>query len=231
MRPILLFLFVLLAAQFGHAQKHIQLDVNVILSNNGADTLDWNGNTFIVVYRCEMTSDTAAPFNGTINIRRRNNHVDTSQRVAQVSLSNFLAGDTAIFDWYDTLFTVDGVEYQFGDNVSQLWIIPDSGAAYVPDTVTYFFYLNNLLGAQAPTSLQRRLVVYPNPVGQQLHLDFREDAHKLQAIRVVSLQGQVLQTETAPVKSIDFSGLPAGCYLLELQYADGVRGSYRVMHE
>lgn len=227
MKRLFLILVCMMVVQLGMSQKKIKLAVNFLPPN---DTVEWVGGGYIVIYACTMTSDTSDPFNGTINIRRRA-PVDTSLRVAQVPLSNFVQGDTADFQWYDTIFAIDNVQYFLGDNLMQFWIIPDSGAGYVPDTVTIGFYIKDVLNATDARALARRLALYPNPVNQRLHLDFREEAHKLQAIQVTNLQGQVLQAASSPVKQLDFSGLPAGMYLVDVRYQDGVRGTYRVLHE
>lgn len=227
MKQLLLILLCLMTVQMSHAQKKVNLDVIFIPSS---DTVDWQGAPYAVVYQCIMTSDTTDPFNGVINIRRRN-HVDTSLRVVQVPLTNFVMGDTAYFSWHDTIVAVDGFEYTFGDNVSQFWIVPDSGASYVPDTTTFTFFIRNMVAGVESPALDRRLTVYPNPVGERLYLDFKEDAHKLRALQLTNLQGQVLLRETSALKSIDLSGLPAGMYLLDVRYNDGLRGSFRVLHE
>lgn len=228
MKQLLLILLCLVTVQLSHAQKKLNLDVIFVPSS---DTVDWQGAPYAVVYECIMTSDTTDPFNGVINIRRRNNHVDTSLRVVQVPLTNFVVGDTAYFSWRDTIVAVDGIEYAFGDNVLQFWIVPDSGASYVPDTSSITFFIRNLVAGVESPAVERRLSVYPNPAGQRLYLDHKEDARKLRALQLSNLQGQVLLTETSAVKSLDLSRLPAGMYLLHVRYNDGLRGSFRVLHE
>jgi hypothetical protein len=227
MKQLFRFLICLMTVQLVHAQQAIKLDVQFLPTS---DTVDWQGGPYIVIYDCAMTSDTSDPFDGLINIRRRSN-ADTSLRVAQVPLTNFALGDTVHFSWHDTIFAIDSLPYHWGDNVAQLWIMPDSAASYAPDTVTTRFYIRDLVFAVESPALASRLAVYPNPARQNLYLDFKEDAHKLRALQLTNLQGQVLLTASSAAKSLDLSGLPVGMYLLNVRYNDGLRGSFRVLHE
>lgn len=227
MKSFVLACLCLLCAQFATAQKQLKLSVNFIPLN---DTVEWNGGDYIVVYDCQMTSDTVAPFTGVARVRKRTG-VDTSLRVINIPLTNFAYGDTVMHPWYDTIHSVTQGPYMVGTNTVSFWVIPDSAGAYTPDTTTIQFEVVNLVSVTDPSALQQRLSVYPNPVGHRLQLDYRKDAHKLQSIRVSNLQGQLLQAETTAVKDIDFSGFPAGLYLVEVRYQDGVRGTFRIQHK
>lgn len=230
MKKPLLFLLFAVTLQLGFSQRHIQLEVNFIPAT---DTINWNGTPTVVVYDCRMTSDTTDPFNGVINVRRRFS-VDTSLRVIQVPLNNFTIGDTANFQWRDTITSIgppSPFNYLFGDNLLRFWIVPDSGTSHVPDTSFVMFFIRDLNANVNDPALANRLRLYPNPVTQLLHFDFQEGVQKLESIQVSDLSGKVLQRSTIPVKSLDFSTLPSGMYIVEMRYRDGLRGSYRVVRE
>jgi len=227
LKKLFLFLLFAMTLQLGFSQKHTQLDVQFHPPN---DTVPWIGGPYIVLFGCVMTSDTTEPFNGVINVRRRT-PADTSLRVAHIPLTNFAMGDSTYFAWYDTIFALDSMPYRRGDNWAQLWIIPDSGAVYAVDTVTIQFYILDILNAASDPAVAQRLTLYPNPVTQLLHFDFREGVQKLESIQVSDLSGKVLQRSTTPVESLDFSTLPSGTYIVDVRYRDGLRGSYRVVRE
>ncbi len=74
----------------------------------------------------------------------------------------------------------------------------------------------------------RTLGVYPNPTQGVLHVDCSDWAGQNVNLRIVNMQGQVLQIQNqpadyAPLRIHLSSALPEGLYLIELQAADGTR--------
>ncbi len=69
------------------------------------------------------------------------------------------------------------------------------------------------------------LKLYPNPVTEDLHIDFNEPSKSVFKILVYSLSGQIVQTysnlNNQTTITIPFTNLPQGIYIVNLEYYNG----------
>jgi hypothetical protein len=198
-----------------------------------ADTVDWNGNQYYLEYRAIVTNVGNNVLNGPVRLLCRYNGDTVDWKKADFVVSTFEVGDTQMVAYTDTIDVINGARYKGGDNIIVIWPAADNINVQTPDSDSVDIFIKNLVpnAASDPVELKRRVQLYPNPVGQSLHLDYREAVHKLEYVRVVNLTGQVLKRKEEAVSSLDFSDLPAGLYMVELRYRDGVWGTFRVLHE
>jgi Secretion system C-terminal sorting domain len=213
-----------------HAQARLAIDSARTIP---ADTVQWNGGTYLLRYEMTVTNVGNNTLNGGVDILCRNNETSLTWKVAEFEAVNFEVGSTQFISYYDTIPALTpGNRYKGGDNIIVIWPKAENPNVQNPDSAFLDVYIKVLpTSTNDPIELQNRIAVYPNPVGENLYLDYQRDAHKLEYVRVVNLAGQVMQQQEAAVSRLDFSGLPAGLYMLEVRYRDGVWGSFRILHE
>ena len=76
----------------------------------------------------------------------------------------------------------------------------------------------------------RPYAFYPNPVKEQLHMQFSPDVQPAQ-VELYDLQGRLVRTQSKAFESIDMSQLPAGTYTLRVTLEDGKSYSDKVVKE
>jgi hypothetical protein len=226
----LLLLLMSLASCLLYAQPKLAIDSAWTLPN---DTVDWNGNAYILEYRAIVTNVGNNKLDGPVKLSCHYNGDSTTWDVANFDVLDFEVGDTQLVRYADTIYNINGNRYKGGDNIIVIWPRAEDPGVQAPDTVTHNIHIKNLVpqASPDPRELARRIRVYPNPVGQRLNLDYQRDVHKLEYVRVSNLSGQVITRSNSAVEAIDFGTLPAGLYMLEVRYRDGVWGSYRILHE
>jgi hypothetical protein len=122
--------------------------------------------------------------------------------------------------------------YKGGDNVLVIWPRAEAVAVMVPDTAfvdLYIFDIRNSTADQVQ-SMRERLSVYPSPAQDYLNLDYRKEQHKLEHVRLRSIDGRLLYESKSLVHAIPLLGLPAGTLMLEVKYRDGIQGTYKIVH-
>lgn len=70
-------------------------------------------------------------------------------------------------------------------------------------------------------------MVYPNPAGQCLNVVSEEAIN----IRLFDLESRVLMAGNQHNLQFDLSGLPAGVYVVEVQFEDGTRERTKVFRQ
>ena len=76
----------------------------------------------------------------------------------------------------------------------------------------------------------RPYAFYPNPVKEQLHMQFSPDVQPAQ-VELYDLQGRLVRTQSKAFESIDISRLPAGTYTLRVTLEDGKVYTDKVVKE
>jgi hypothetical protein len=230
-RKFLLLLLFACTSCLLHAQAKLAIDS---ASTIPADTVEWNGGTYLLRYQMVVVNVGNNVLNGHVNILCRYNGDTIDWKVAEFDAVNFEVGSSQFIDYYDTITTIapSGNRYKGGDNIIVIWPKSENLSVQAPDTNTQEVYIRDLLASSPDrTEILARIALWPNPVANTLHLDYTKDAHKLECVRVTSLNGQVIQRRVDAVEELDFSNLPSGLYLVDVRYRDGVWGTFRVMHE
>ena len=95
-----------------------------------------------------------------------------------------------------------------------------------------YFFLNHdgTVGMNEGGIEIRPYAFYPNPVKEQLHMQFSPDVQPAQ-VELYDLQGRLVRTQSKAFESIDMSRLPAGTYTLRVTLEDGTVFSDKVVRE
>ena len=96
----------------------------------------------------------------------------------------------------------------------------------------FYFFLNHdgTVGMNEKGIEVRPYCFYPNPVKEQLLMQFSPDVQPVQ-IELYDLQGRLVRTQSKAFESIDMSQLPAGTYTLRVTLEDGKTYSDKVVKE
>ena len=73
-------------------------------------------------------------------------------------------------------------------------------------------------------------MLYPNPVQNELRLQYSSDVQPKQ-IEFYDLQGRLVQTQSKNLESLNMAGLPAGTYTMRVLLEDGKVFSDKVVKE
>lgn len=81
---------------------------------------------------------------------------------------------------------------------------------------------------------QDQISYYPNPVQEELYLKWQLiNDRKVTAILVFMANGQVVQTHqntsNTQLQTLAFGNLPAGVYLIMMQYSDGKEKTFKII--
>ena len=76
----------------------------------------------------------------------------------------------------------------------------------------------------------RTNMLYPNPVQNELRLQYSSDVQPKQ-IEFYDLQGRLVQTQSKNLESLNMAGLPAGTYTMRVLLEDGKVFSDKVVKE
>ena len=96
----------------------------------------------------------------------------------------------------------------------------------------FFFCLNHdgTVGTNESGIIVRPYAFYPNPVKDQLLMQFSPDVQPKQ-IELYDLQGRLVHSQSKAFESIDMSQLPAGTYTMRVTMEDGKAYSDKVVKE
>ena len=72
--------------------------------------------------------------------------------------------------------------------------------------------------------------LYPNPVGDQLHLQFSPDITPT-GIELIDLQGRLVSSQSDQLETVGMEGLPAGVYTLRVTLSNGTVYSDKVVKQ
>ncbi len=73
------------------------------------------------------------------------------------------------------------------------------------------------------------LSIYPNPASTEIYIDWTGSHDQIEAVQIVSINGQVLKHYRKPDRVIDVSALSTGMYILQIELAGGVQINKRVL--
>ena len=92
------------------------------------------------------------------------------------------------------------------------------------------FFSDGSLSVSEKESFVRPYAFYPNPVKEQLLMQFSPDVQPAQ-IELYDLQGRLVRSQSKAFESIDMSQLPAGTYTMRVTMEDGKTYSDKVVKE
>jgi len=108
----------------------------------------------------------------------------------------------------------------------------NAGAAYVyePDVFLLKFFADGTLSVPALEPLIRPYVFFPNPVDDQLHMEFSPDVTP-SVVELYDLQGRLVRSQGKGLERIDMRELPSGTYTLRIVMEDGTVYSEKVVKQ
>ena len=96
--------------------------------------------------------------------------------------------------------------------------------------VCFFLNHDGTVGMNETGIVVRPYAFYPNPVKEQLLMDFSPDVQPIQ-MELYDLQGRMVRTQSKAFESIDLSQLPAGTYTMRVTLEDGKSYTDKVVKE
>lgn len=100
-----------------------------------------------------------------------------------------------------------------------------------PDLFYFFLKHDGTVGInETDNMIVRPYAFYPNPVKEQLHMQFSPDVRPAQ-VELYDLQGRLLRTQGNNFESIDLSLLPTGTYMMRVTLENGAIYSDKVVKE
>ena len=148
-----------------------------------------------------------------------------------VEWKRFFKTDNIRFVWGIPLFSPILYEDEQGEEQGVSWAAGGTDANNAMYLI--YFFLNH---DGAVNSLNEGIIdmrpytFYPNPVKEQLRMQFSPDVQPKQ-IELYDLQGRLVRTQSKAFESIDMSQLPAGTYTLRVTLEDGKTYSDKVVKE
>jgi hypothetical protein len=117
---------------------------------------------------------------------------------------------------------VSGYSYAYVLNASGFLSASGNITIGQQDTIIYITLLNDTTGIYEIDGAQT-VTLYPNPVEDLLHIRFVQDHGNLKQIEVISLSGQILQSEktSAPFFTIDLTSMNRGLYFIRIMNEHG----------
>ncbi|MEM0996738.1 MAG: T9SS type A sorting domain-containing protein [Bacteroidota bacterium] len=229
MRKALPFLFLLVTGPL-MLSAQARLAIDSLYTNLPNDTLFFNLGTgdSIIEYTLRIENVGNGSHSGPVDIRCYYNGDTTLWRKDEFITNNFEVGQTTIVSFKDTVVSGDA-RYKGGNNILVIWPHSDASSVQAPDTSDVDVYINQLVSVVDPTLFFARVKVGPNPVQGTLYLQYPKDQHKLEYVRIFNSSGQIIRTYDKAVGRIDFDDMPVGLYFLDIQYRDGVGGSYKIL--
>lgn len=194
------------------------------------DTLYYNSGNgdSVITYNITVENVGNLKLDGPVKIYFRYNGDTTSYVMDQFTVTNFESGMTMSRTVKDTVRGTSGNRYKGGDNVLVIWPHSDNPMAAPPDTSGGEIYIDGLLSIDDPKEFLARIKAYPNPVRDQMTLQYMKDRHKVEYVRIINPVGQVLRVHTRATETLDFDGITDGIYFVEVRYRDGIKGTFRV---
>lgn len=117
---------------------------------------------------------------------------------------------------------LDGVAYTATAGIVNIPTVPVGTHAITKGTTTNLFYIktvyNNLSSIQ--NTLEQKLVLYPNPVTNELNISL--DSERIESVAIYTVIGQLVKTIKDNSNHIDMNDLSNGNYLIKIQTNEGV---------
>jgi len=148
-----------------------------------------------------------------------------------VEWKRFFKTDNIRFVWGIPLFSPILYEDEQGEEQGVSWAAGGTDANNAMYLI--YFFLNH---DGAVNSLNEGIIdmrpytFYPNPVKEQLRMQFSPDVQPKQ-IELYDLQGRLVRTQNNAYESIDLSQLPAGTYTMRVTLEDGKTYTDKVVKE
>ncbi|MCF8374485.1 MAG: T9SS type A sorting domain-containing protein [Bacteroidales bacterium] len=139
----------------------------------------------------------------------------------------FIATDTMITPWGDTLWIPgDTITFPFGGgNNGGFGGGGNGGCPWDTTTIggnTATGTINSMLSTETVYAIIDDVTLYPNPVVNQINIDYTSSNNDLADIKIFSLNGKMVYTESIEITqgrntlSYDVTHLPQGIYILTL---------------
>ncbi len=142
------------------------------------------------------------------------NHFEVAKKDADANIiwSRFYEDGEHVFQPCSVMSTSDGGCLVTG----RCWIEDQSEA----ELFVLKFFADGSLSVPELKTFVRPYTFYPNPVKEQLRMQFSPDVQPTQ-MELYDLQGRLVRTQRSTFESIDLSRLPAGTYTMRVTFEDG----------
>jgi hypothetical protein len=186
-------------------------------------------NTSFITYKMAVENVGNNQLTSSCRIMFRYDGSTTDTTVWQWSVTNFEVGqvDTVVFP--DSIGLLNAGRYKGGGNILVIWPHADQPNTQAPDTTGHWLYIVDLSnGVVDPAVLAQRVEVFPNPVQDELTIRYLQRQHKLEYVRIVSMDGRLVWESHEAMEEVDMRTMPAGMYMVVFKYKDGMLGAVRI---
>jgi len=207
------------------AQSQLGMHANHVIKPSAATSATIGGVPYssTISVTCYVQNKGNAIFNGSFTVLRavRSGSLQTAA-VAVASVTTSLnPNDTTHVTFIDS---ITPTAYKSNGNGNTIVVWPVSSTALTADSLsTMKVYVNNPTGIQELD--KQKLLIYPNPVGQELFIK-PEPSADYKEIIIYDLQMKALMQQPY-TESVDIRGLPSGSYIITVSDGKGTRYSSR----
>jgi hypothetical protein len=174
----------------------------------------------------EWDTATAAWLNSSLQIRTLN-----AQKL--VDVETFKSWDTAAHAW-DTQVEMEWV-YNTNNNPIRMDITSPMFPLPMPVSQVFMYYDTTINTSVSNMSKSVQLTMYPNPATDKLNIDLGKDASGDAMIAITNMAGQVVsyskRTNVNGIVEVSLQGFQPGSYSVTVNFADGSRGSQRIIKQ
>ncbi|MBV6485945.1 MAG: hypothetical protein KFKLKKLM_02566 [Flavobacteriales bacterium] len=147
--------------------------------------------------------------------------VDT---VGSVFVSNLGWTDTVSITYTENYNTING--YKLGDNIVVVW--PVAGSTAIRDTIRKNVFISNSLSIQRLSSVDKEVIIYPNPFNQFFEFKIVDKQINLKQVRLYDIGGRIVINNNRN-SNINTENLTNGIYFLELEFMDRRKITYKLI--
>lgn len=225
----MILLIVFAAPLLAWAQPKLTIDQ---MWTNPVDTVYYVNGSEVVEYTVVVKNIGNNKLDGACQIQLKYNTDQTIHGKRSWVASNFEVGQTDTVTFNDTLFTLNAGRYKGGDNIIVIWPHTDNPNAQIPDTTDNFpIFVDLSNSSEEEIGILSMIDLWPNPTTGALNLNYHDLARKVEYVRIVSLTGQELRKYDNAVETIEMAEFAEGIYMLEMQFKDGRKASFRLLKQ
>ena len=223
---LILYLFLLLS--FNARSQSLGVDTNAFNLASLPDTINLNDN---YTHHIVVQNKSATVLNGTIYLVAAVDTLDSLgtllsiDTVGSIAVSNFGLNDTVGITYAENYNLANG--YKVGGNIVVVWPVANFGTT--ADSIKKFVYINNSFSID-DYEKDNPIIIYPNPVGNELFIRFMEPKITVKQVRIYDVNGRIIYKDQFKSK-LNVSDFPKGIYILHLEMKDEKELHYKLIKD
>lgn len=222
----LFYLLILLSVPFfSWSQAKLTIDS---MWSNPIDTVEYLNNSPIIKYTMIIKNVGNNKLDGACSMRVKYNQDTVEYDRKNWQAVNFEVGQTDTITFNDTIFNLNSNRYKGGDNIIVIWPHTDNPSIQAPDTTQFGIYVDISNASTKAVDVLTRVEIWPNPTNGNINIEYLRAAHNVEGVRILGIDGKLLEEYHSAIQSLDLSRFSKGIYLIEFRFKDGLRAAYRL---